>query len=300
MLRLMVLAMPTPEQVVEEVTDPGIWRDWGGRIGRVLLILLIGWVLTRITKWSFTRLRLSIIRILDRRREGVTLDMEKRAKTLSTAIGKTINAVIWTLVTITALKELSYRIGPVLAGLGIAGIAVGLGAQTLIKDWLSGFFLLLEDQIRIGDVVTINDITGTVEEIDLRTTILRGENGAVHVITNGSITALSNLTREYAHYVFETMIAHGADADRALAIIQSVGEELYKDEKYSPMILSKMEVMGVDCLAERGMILKARIKTVPSKRMEVGRELNRRVHIKLNEAGIAFPQLPPVGPPPGR
>ncbi|EEF59031.1 mechanosensitive ion channel family protein [Pedosphaera parvula] len=285
--------MPTPEQVLEEVKDPEAWRGWVGQVGRVVLVLVIAWLLTRFTKWLLPRLRRSIVRILDRRREGVTLDLEKRAKTLSSALRKAINMVVWTLAVVAALKEFNYHVEPLLAGLGIAGIAVGLGAQTLIKDWLGGFFLLLEDQIRIGDLVVINEITGVVEEIDLRTTVLRGENGAVHVISNGSITTLSNLTREYSYYVFETTVAHGADADRALAIIEGVGDEIYGDEKYHSLILSRIEMMGVDCLGDRGVILKARIKTLPSQQLLVGRELNRRVNIRLKAEGIAFPQLLP-------
>jgi small conductance mechanosensitive channel len=123
--------------------------------------------------------------------------------------------------------------------------------------------------------------------------MLRGENGAVHVITNGSITTLSNLTREYSYYIFEATLAHGEDADRALALIASVGNDLYADEQFQPIMLSPMELMGIDRLGDRGVVVKARIKTLPSKQALVGRELNRRVSIKLKEAGISFPQLFP-------
>jgi small conductance mechanosensitive channel len=177
--------------------------------------------------------------------------------------------------------------------LGIAGIAVGLGAQSLIKDWLGGFFLLLEDHIRIGDSVIINGMSGLVEEINLRTTMLRGENGAVHVIANGSINTLSNLTREYSYYIFETTLAHGSDADRALAIIAGVGSELYNHEQFRPLMLAPIEIMGIDSLADRGVVIKARIKTLPSKQAQVGRELNRRVRNKLTAEGISFPWLFP-------
>jgi small-conductance mechanosensitive channel len=153
--------------------------------------------------------------------------------------------------------------------------------------------LLLEDQVRIGDSVVINGISGLVEEINLRTTMLRGENGAVHVIANGSINTLSNLTREYSYYVFETTLAHGSDADHALAIIAGVGNELYNDEKFRQLMLSPIEVMGVDSLADRGVVIKARIKTLPSKQALVGRELNRRVRVKLTAEGISFPRLFP-------
>ncbi len=161
-----------------------------------------------------------------------------------------------------------------------------------MKDWLGGLFILLEDQLRIGDGVVINGISGSVEEINLRTTILRGENGAVHVIANGSITTLSNLTREYSYYVFETTLAHSADVDKALAIVERAGSELAADSVFGPLILSPMEVMGIDRLADRGVTVKARIKTLPSKQAVVGRELNRRVKLALADAGIDFPPIP--------
>jgi small conductance mechanosensitive channel len=285
--------MENSEKVIEEVMKPETWRRWGEQAGLAALALGIAWLLTRLVKWTMLQLRRNAIRIMDRRGEGATLELEKRARTITSALGKTINTVIWTVAFVMALRQLNVHVEPLLAGLGIAGIAVGLGAQTLIKDWLGGFFLLLEDQIRIGDSVVINGISGLVEEINLRTTMLRGENGAVHVIANGSINTLSNLTREYSYYVFETTLAHGSDADRALAIIASIGNELYNDEKFRQLMLSPIEVMGVDSLADRGVVIKARIKTLPSKQAQVGRELNRRVRVKLTAEGISFPRLFP-------
>jgi len=148
---------------------------------------------------------------------------------------------------------------------------------------------LLEDKIRIGDSVVINGISGTVEAINLRTTVLRGENGAVHIISNGLITTLSNMTREYAYYVFEATLAHRSDVDRALSIVQESGAELAADDPFRAMILAPIEVMGVDRLAERGLVIRARIKTVPAKTALVGRELNRRVSARLASAHIEFP-----------
>jgi small conductance mechanosensitive channel len=285
--------METSENVLEEVLKPESWRRWGEQAARAALILGIAWLLTRLVKWTTVRLRHYAIGIIDRRREGATLEIQKRANTVTSVLGKTVNTIIWIMAVVIALRELNFHVEPLLAGLGIVGIAVGLGAQTLIKDWLGGFFLLLEDQVRIGDSVVINTIAGVVEEINLRTTMLRGENGAVHVITNGSITTLSNLTREYSYYIFEATLAHGEDADRALALIASVGNDLYADEQFQPIMLSPMELMGIDRLGDRGVVVKARIKTLPSKQALVGRELNRRVSIKLKEAGISFPQLFP-------
>jgi small conductance mechanosensitive channel len=285
--------MDTSEKVIEEVMKPETWRRWGEQAARAALTLGIAWILTRLVKWAVVQLRRYTIGIMDRRHEGATLEMQKRANTVTSALGKTVNTVIWIVATVIALRELNVYVQPLLAGLGIAGIAVGLGAQSLIKDWLGGFFLLLEDHIRIGDSVIINGMSGLVEEINLRTTMLRGENGAVHVIANGSINTLSNLTREYSYYIFETTLAHGSDADRALAIIAGVGSELYNHEQFRPLMLAPIEIMGIDSLADRGVVIKARIKTLPSKQAQVGRELNRRVRNKLTAEGISFPWLFP-------
>ncbi len=272
---------------------PEAWRRWGVQAGRFALVLIIAWMFTGVVRWSMARLRRYAIHMMDRRGEGATSDLEKRANTLISALTKAVSTVIWVLAIVTALGELNFHVEPLLAGLGIAGVALGFGAQTIIRDWLGGFFLLLEDQIRIGDSVVINGLTGIVEEIDLRITVLRGENGAVHVIANGTIDTLSNLTREYSYYVFETTLAHGTDADRALAIIEEVGGEIYADEEYRPLIVSPIEMMGIDGLTERGVVVKARIKTLPSKHALVGRELNRRVRVRLKAEGITFPTLFP-------
>ncbi len=291
-----LLTMSSSEKVLEELRNPEAWREWGGQAGRILLVLGIAWMLTRLLKWTRVRLRRYMIRLMDRRGEGETIDMEKRANTLISALTKAVDLVIWAVVVVAVLRELNYHVKPLLAGLGIAGIAVGLGAQTIIKDWLGGFFLLIEDQVRIGDLVVINgisSISGMVESISLRTTLLRGENGALHVVANGSITTLSNLTRDYSYYVFEVTLAHGADADRALAIVENVGNEIHGDEQYGPMTLFPIEVMGVDRLADQGVVVKARMKTLPGKQALVGRELNRRVRNKLKAERIAFPQLLP-------
>ena len=126
--------------------------------------------------------------------------------------------------------------------------------------------------------------------------LLRGENGAVHIIPNGSIAALSNFTRDYSYYVFETTLAHGADTDRALAILESTGKELAEDDQFRSLILAPIEVLGVDRLADRGAIVKARIKTLPSMQALVGRELNRRVKARLDAEKIAFPNNAPSPP----
>jgi small conductance mechanosensitive channel len=271
-----------------------LWISWAERGVRVLLILGGAWLLTHAARRLLSQLRAYIIRVMGRRGDSSTLEADKRATTLIAVLTKLTSFVIWLVAVVMSLTELTFHIEPLLAGLGVAGLALGLGAQTLIKDWLGGLFLLIEDQLRIGDFVSIGNLSGTVEEINLRSTVLRGENGAVHIIPNGSITALSNFTRDYSYYVFEATLAHGTQADRVIAILEQVGQKLSEDEGFRAMILAAVEVMGVDRLSERGITVKARIKTLPSKQAIVGRELNRRVKARWDAEGIKFAPAAPV------
>ncbi|HEY7337683.1 MAG TPA: mechanosensitive ion channel family protein [Bryobacteraceae bacterium] len=274
-----------------------VMLDWGARAARVAAVLALAWLIARIGQRVLGRLLAYAVGFKDRRGAASRFEFEKRAATVVTALGKLIAAGIWTIAIVTALSELNFHIEPLLAGIGIAGLSLGLGAQTLIKDWLGGLFLLLEDQIRIGDSVTINGVSGEVVEMNLRTTVLRAESGAVHVIPNGSITALANLTRDYSYYIFETTLAHGADAIKALNILQSTGEELANEEPFRDVVLGPLEVMGVERLGDRGAVLRARIKTLPSQQNLVGRELNLRVKERFDSVGIGFPPPPALKAP---
>jgi small conductance mechanosensitive channel len=277
-----------------ELKRAEVWLPWAIRGIHVLVIVAGAMLLTRLAHRALNELRGYIMQSMARHGETPDTEMEKRAATIVAVLKKLTGTLVWMVALVMALTELTFHIEPLLAGLGVAGLAVGLGAQTLIKDWLGGVFLLLEDQLRIGDAVTANlaaggPYSGAVEEINLRTTVLRAENGAVHVIPNGQITALSNFTREYSYYIFETTLAHHADAQRALALLAEAAAAIVTDPEFAPMIRAPLEVMGVDKLTERGAVIRARIKTVPSKQNNVGRELNLRVKTAFDAAGIAFP-----------
>ena len=258
-----------------------------------MLILACAWMLTRIASRMLPQLRHYAIGDHASGAASPDRELEKRAATIVAALRKLAKSLVldgraWS----CPCRRLNYKIEPLLAGLGIAGLAVGLGAQTLIKDWLGGVFLFIEDQVRIGDSVTIGGTSGTVEEINLRTIVLRGESGAVHIIPNGSIAALTNYTREYSYYVFETILAHRADAAKALEILERTAADVAGQERFRAIVLAPMEIMGVDRLGERGASLRARIKTLPSQQYGVGRELNRLVKERFDSAGIAFPPPP--------
>ena len=270
-----------------------VWLPWAQRGLKVAVILLIAWMVTRVSGRAFRHLRIYALGVIGRRDDVNRFELENRAKTVSSATRKLVNTLVWIIAAVMALTEMNFHVEPLLAGLGVAGIAVGLGAQTLIKDWLGGLFLLLEDQIRIGDAVTINTISGTVAELNLRTTVLRGETGALHIIPNGTISALANFTRDYSYYIFEATLAHRADALKALEILEQTAAEIAADDRFRPVVLAPLEVMGVDRLSDRGATLRARFKTLPSQQYSVGRELNLRVKERFDAAGIAFPP-PPV------
>lgn len=287
----MMMVMQISRDMARELVRAESWIPWIFRGVRVVLILGGAWLLTFIARRLLRRLRGYAMRTMKSHGHAPEIELEKRAATIMAVLAKLASFAIWMVALVMALNELTFNIQPLLAGIGVAGLALGLGAQTLIKDWLGGLLVLLEDQIRIGDAVTINGISGVVEEINLRTTVLRGENGAVHIIANGLINTLSNMTREYAYYVFEATLAHGANVDRALQIMSATGAELAEDPAYKEMILAPIEVMGLDRLAERGVVVRARIKTLPSRQALVGREFNRLVNARLAAEGIAFPAI---------
>jgi small conductance mechanosensitive channel len=266
-----------------------LWVPWLESGLRVLLTLAGAWLVMRIVGQLLHRLRKYATSVMARRGDGFDPELEKRTATVVAMFRLVMGSMVWAIALVMVLIELGFKIEPLLASLGVAGLALGLGAQTLIKDWLGGLFLLVEDQIRIGDAVTINGFSGVVTEINLRTTLLRAENGAVHIIANGSITVLSNFTREYSYYIFETILAHRADAEKALAILEQTGAEIATEDAYKSAVLAPLEVMGVDKLGEHGSTIRARLKTLPSRQYLIGRELNRRIKQRFDAAGILFP-----------
>jgi len=188
-----------------------------------------------------------------------------------------------------ALSELGVKIGPLLAGAGVVGVALGFGAQTLVKDFLTGIFLIVEDIVSVGDIVRIGDSGGLVEQMTLRTIRLRDFDGTVHVFPYSEAQVLHNLTKTFSYYVFDLQVSYGSDLDAALAIMRRVGGRLKADPDFADKILEPIEVVGVDSLGDSGVVLKARIKTEPLQQWNVGREYNRRIKLAFDEAGVEIP-----------
>ena len=194
--------------------------------------------------------------------------------------------------TLMALSLFNVDIRPILTGAGIAGLAVGFGAQNLVRDVIAGFFLILEDQVRLGDVVSINGKSGLVEAIRLRTIALRGHDGTVHVIPNGVITELSNMTKDFSFAVLDIGIPYEENVDAVVDVLRSVANELRTDPVHGPNILEPLEVLGVEAFGESSVLLRVRIKTVPIQQWNVGREFRRRIKMAFEARGIEFPSRP--------
>jgi small conductance mechanosensitive channel len=223
---------------------------------RIVAILLLAWVLQAVA----ARL-IRVFRIYMSRRTGA--DEIGRVETLARVFRNAAAIVIVTLAGTLVLGELGVSVAPILATAGVAGIAIGFGAQSLIKDYFNGFFLLLDDQIRQGDVVEVADRGGLVEEVTLRYVRLRDLDGHVHFVPNGEIKVVTNRTREYATAVVEVGIAYREDPDEALAVMREVAGAMRADPDWSARIADELEVMGVEKWADSALILRARIRVVP-------------------------------------
>lgn len=216
-------------------------------------------------------------------------DVSARAKTLLPLLRTTLVVVLVTMFVLVTLSELGLNIAPLLAGAGVIGLAIGFGAQTLVKDIITGMFILMEDQLAAGDVVKVGAHAGVVERLTLRTIRLRDLAGTVHVVPFSEVTTLENMTKDYSRYVFEVGVAYREDTDEVVTVLKQIGEEMRQDEAYKDLIIEPFEVLGVDKFGDNAVIIKARITTQPIKQWQVGREYNRRMKKRFDELGIEIP-----------
>lgn len=224
---------------------------------------------------------------LMRERKGVAgIEMEKQTRTMASLLKRVLVTVIWAGAIALALGQFGLNVAPLLAGAGVAGIAIGFAAQSILKDWINGFFLLTEGQIRINDVIRVGEYAGAVEKMTLRTISLRAFDGSLHVIANGTIQSFSNRTLLFSYYVFEISAGYEQDPGRMMNLMREVDHTLRADPEFGPLVLEPLEIAGVDRFAESGVIVKARLKTLPSQQWMVGREFNRRLKQRCDEAGV--------------
>jgi small-conductance mechanosensitive channel len=213
----------------------------------------------------------------------------KRADTLGNVLVTSGQIFIVAIAGFMVLSELGINIAPILTGVGVAGIAIGFGAQTLVKDYLAGLFIILENQYRVGDVVTVSGISGLVEQIDLRRTILRDLDGIQHVVSNGEIRIASNFTKEVSRVNLNISVSYGTDLDHAIEVTNRVCRELAADPNWAPLITKTPEVLRVDNLGDSGIDLKILGETKPIRQWDVMGEIRKRIKKTFDEEGIEIP-----------
>ena len=213
----------------------------------------------------------------------------KRAYTLTHIVRDVARLVILFVGMTMILSEGGVDLKPLLAAAGLGGLAIGFGAQSLVKDLISGFFILWEDSVRIGDVVEVAGVAGLVEEVELRTIKLRDVSGNLHVVPNGVIDKVKNLTKDYSYYVFDIGVAFRENVDEVMGVLQKIAEDLRRDSRFADDILAPLEMLGVDQFKDSAVMIKCRIKTEPHKQWPVGREMNRRIRNMFDAKGIEIP-----------
>jgi small conductance mechanosensitive channel len=277
----------------------------------ILVIVVVAWVVNRLARKAIARFIATLAgderaaRRLKRRlrRSSVggrlpasvlatgSLDLrsQARAETLGFVLRSIVTFVIWVIAGITILGELGINLGPLIAGAGIAGIALGFGAQSLVKDFLAGIFILVEDQYGVGDVVDVGEASGTVEAVSLRTTRLRDVSGTVWHVPNGQILRVGNMSQQWARALLDVSVAYGTDLELAQRIIKETADGLWRDAEWSGRILEEPEVWGIEELGADGIAIRLVLKTLPAAQWGVLRELRARLKVALDDAGIEIP-----------
>jgi len=260
--------------VGEPTWDPRAFGHWLLVHGVNITVILVGaFVVTRGSNLAIEHLQFK----LARRHATNDFEWQRRAATLAGILTSLVTAVVAFVVVLMLLRELTIDVLPILTGAGIAGLAIGFGAQNLVRDVISGFFLILEDQVRIGDIARINGVGGTVEQINLRTIVLRDGEGAVQVFPNGTITTLANLSKQYAYAIVDMRVSYAENIDRVIGTMREVGESMERDPRWSAVVQAPLEVTGVESLADGAATVRAKFKTLPLNQGKVANELRRRL-----------------------
>ncbi len=258
--------------------------------GLRIFVIIIGYVIS-IFVVKFLTMR--FVKLVEDEDRSTRNERERRADTIVSIINTTSWIFFGIIALFTILREFNVSITPLLTGAGVAGLAIAFGAQSVIKDFLYGFFLLAEDQIRVGDVVKLGEHSGVVERITIRTTRLRSLDGNVHIIPNGEINTVVNMTHGWSRALVDVDVAYKEDLDRVITIMKDVAEDLKKEDKYKKFIIESPHVLGVEKLGDSGITIRLIIKTTPLKQWEIKRELRKRIKNAFDRAGIEipFPQM---------
>ncbi|KRC10083.1 mechanosensitive ion channel protein MscS [Hydrogenophaga sp. Root209] len=262
------------------------WVSLGGAattLLRVTIIIVAAWLLIAVLQRTIRTLRERIASRMDDR------ESTKRADTLGRVFRYLATVVVSLIAGMLVLAELGVSVAPILGAAGVVGLAVGFGAQSLVKDFFTGFFILLENQIRQGDVVKIGDHAGSVEVVTLRYVQLRDYDGNVHYIPNGHISTVINMTRGFSNAVMDIGVAYRENVDEVMAVMRGVAAELREDPDFLPKIIADLEVAGVESWADSAVIIRCRFRTLPLEQWSVKREYLRRLKAAFDAQGIEIP-----------
>ncbi|MDP2262160.1 MAG: mechanosensitive ion channel family protein [Hydrogenophaga sp.] len=262
------------------------WIGFGGAAAsllRITLILILAWVLVSVLQRGVNTLRLRIEGRLDDR------EATKRAETLGRVFRYLIAVVVSLIAGMLVLSEMGVSVAPILGAAGVVGLAVGFGAQSLVKDFFTGFFILLENQIRQGDVVKLGDHAGMVEVVTLRYVQLRDYDGNVHYVPNGTISSVINMTRGFSNAVMDVGVAYRENVDEVMTVMRTVAEVMRQDEVFGPRISADLEIAGVDSWADSAVVIRCRFRTLPLEQWGVKREYLKRLKAAFDAAGIEIP-----------
>ena len=255
------------------------------RVGvRIVGIWILAWLAYRVVRLAARRIEIAV----DDGDDSVTTLRERRGKTISQLL-RSVGRVVILVIALLLTFNLFIDIGPILAGAGILGLAVSFGAQSLVKDVISGFFILFENQFAIGDVIEAGGKSGVVEKMTLRVVVLRDTEGAMHVIPNGEIKVVSNKTRGWSRAVVDIGVAYDEDVDHALAVVRDEAAQFTTDKTWSSQLDGPVEVLGVESLSDSAVVIRTLIKTQPGSQWGTAREFRRRMKNRLDREGIEIP-----------
>jgi small conductance mechanosensitive channel len=275
---------------------------------RIVVVLLCAWILVRISRHLVARFVVrasgSVEKVSARLPGRVSLvdtgpmpqaRRAQRAETIGAVLRSVLSITIWSVALLTALDVLGVNLAPLIAGAGIVGIALAFGAQSLVRDFLTGLFMLLEDQYGVGDVIDLGLATGTVEGVSLRTTRVRDDEGVVWHVPNGEVHRVGNKSRQWARAVVDVAVAYDADLARATEVIREVAHDASNDPALGEVLLGEPDVLGVESMAPDRVVLRVVARTRPQEQAQVARALRARIKAALDGAGIAAaPPVPPV------
>ena len=269
--------------ISESQWNPEALARWFLRHGINIIVIAVGaTIVVRVLHLAIEHLQFKI----GRRHAKTDLEWQRRATTITGLLESLVTVAIGFVALLMLLRELALDIMPILTGAGIAGLAIGFGAQNLVRDVISGFFLILEDQVRVGDLVKINGVAGIVEQINLRTIVVRDGEGGVQVFPNGTIGTLSNLSKHYAYAVVDVRVACSEQLERVMATIREIGASLESDADWQHLLLGPIEIPGVESLADGFSVVRTRFKTQPLNQNKVANEMRRRIVTTFVARGI--------------